>query len=78
MLHGIVLQIIDVIESVRRRHNGRAAFGGAVAEEMRQRIDMRGRDIRIEREILPGIEVERKEPILDPADLVVVLGRAQA
>src|SRR6185436_15094692 len=55
-----------------------AALGLAELEIVHQRIDLRGRDIRIGRKIRRGVEVHRWIASLAPAKLVVVIERVGA
>ena len=57
---------------------GLAAFVMPEVEEVRERIDMRGRDVRIGGEIRRGVEVHRRVAPLFPAERVIVIERIDA
>ena len=79
---GIVLQVVDIVEAVGgdqlARRERLTAFVAAELQEVRQRIDMRGRDVGIGCEILPQVEGQRRHPAFLPADLVEVVERIDA
>src|SRR5262245_46333294 len=57
---------------------GRAAFLQARLEEVRERVHMRRRDVRVRREIRAGVEADRGVAALAPAESVVVVERIDA
>src|SRR5262245_46800933 len=56
----------------------RAPLGEAELQKLLERIDVRGRDVRIGGEIRLGVEGGRRITPLFPADLVVVIERIDA
>jgi len=50
----------------------------AEAKEMRERVDVRRRDVRIVREIIRGVEIDRRIAALVPSGLVEVIERVDA
>jgi hypothetical protein len=61
-----------------RRRERAAAFMDAEGEVVRQRVDMRGGDVGVVREILLRVERRRGQAALAPAELMKVLERIDA